>query len=144
MIKGYYIDKNTCTVCGGKCCYAMPGAAHPIDFEPNIETSIDWFEGDPRPDKDELDKCYYIRPATVAGKGIIFDPSEGGQCVLLTDFGCSLSPDRRPFACRMLIPSKLNQCMGAIPKSRTAIAWLDYQDMLLEIGNKLSKTKVAL
>lgn len=141
-----------CAPCGGQCCKHMPGAASPEDFgAPDREAmrdrlrtafdsglwAIDWWEGDPRDDRtrEVLDKTvesYYPRPRVV-GVDHVYDPSYGGQCVLLVNDRCSLVFDQRPVICRELVP-KRGRCTAEIEdKQRIAVAWIPYHDLLSEV-----------
>ena len=110
-----------CEECKGGCCKSMPGACLPEDVarlfpaESLIESvklalaskkfSVDWYEAS--------DPIYYLRPAIV-GYYKRFDPSWGGQCVLLTDTGCSLSFEFRPNDCKCVDPRKNHRCPSSI------------------------------
>ena len=142
-----FINKELCSRCGGKCCINMPGNCFPEDFKLyNKDSSlklliealksekycIDWWEGDPRKNKEEVEKGYYVRPATKDKKGILYDPSWGGECVFLTKKGCELFENDRPTMCRMLEPKKDGKCNldAKYNKQNSAIAWIPYNDFL--------------
>lgn len=120
-------NKELCSKCGGKCCKTYSGSYHPDDFnhpltdawledlvEGNhtfpdgkpILVSIDWVEGV----KDGPDgRGYFLRPRHVAADGKtggIVDPSWGAECYHLTETGCKLSFDERPWRCRLKDPSE--------------------------------------
>ena len=104
-------DADVCGKCEGACCKVLPGCYHPSQFGPSLEgveellragkAAIDWWEG-------ELagyeGTSYYLRPATKSARRHPFDPSWGGECILLTPAGCPLSFEDRPLGCRMLKP----------------------------------------
>jgi len=110
-----------CEECKGHCCKAYPGACLPEDISRLFPSSsldksvkqaldsgnfaVDWYEA--------ADPIYYVRPAIV-GDDRKFSPSWGGQCVLLTDTGCSLSFDLRPNDCKCVQPSKDHRCATSI------------------------------
>jgi len=136
-------DKAICAACGGKLgCKTMPCAAFPADFGKThsailrgvraaLKTgnwSIDWWEGDPREGKNERACGYFVRPATVKGRGVHFDPSWGGTCVFLKTDGCALPFEKRPEQGRMLQPTAQGECPPPpeYPKDKCAIAWQDY------------------
>lgn len=143
-----YDNPEICSKCGGQCCKGLPGAAFPEDFGlPDgsllrwaLETGrwcIDWWEGDPRPGKDELHRAYFVRPATKGREGVWFDASWGGECTFLTASGCSLLSENRPLNCRMLEPmgegARCKCHLGDSPKERAAIAWLPYHRIFEEM-----------
>jgi len=121
----------------------MPGCAFPEDFQDlSVEGlakvlqtglwAVDWWEGDPT--GGDLNQTYYLRPRT-KGKGVIYDPSWGGECIFLAEGGCQLQPDQRPLMCRMLIPNEADPghcdlAEGAFSKQDCAAAWIPYQDTI--------------
>ncbi len=145
-------NETICKKCKGDCCKRAPGIASPTQFDiPNREKlhkalssgkwSIDWWEGDPRKNKDELTKAYFIRPATKEnGKGL-FDPSWGGECVFLTKTGCTLAYKDRPIVCQKLKPQEDHDCKTPkkYTKNRMAISWLPYNKLIVEISDKVLK-----
>lgn len=140
-------NADICAECGGKCCKHLPGICYPSDFDlpgsfDKLDSAInsgrycvDWWEGDPQEDKDEYDCGYYIRPAIVGKIGIKRDPAWGGQCNFLTDSGCELSSNDRPYNCRMLKPidSSGENCTSDASNQTAAIAWLPYYYYLSHI-----------
>ena len=136
-----------CARCRGDCCKNLPGGAHPVlDFGlPQTQQlraalrggkyAIDWFEGDPRAGKSDLSEGYYVR-AAVKDAERLFDPSFGGECVFLTETGCELKFNQRPWMCRMLEPKpnggKCVQHGGS--KREDALRWLPYRAILLRVG----------
>lgn len=147
-MKKNYLNVALCKECGGKCCKKMPGIAYPEDFKKPLKKSlieafesgkwaIDWYEGDPTND-DKLVLVYYVRPR-IKGVKELFDPSWGGECVFLTEAGCTLKPTTRPMTCRMLEPITLTKCVfhAAKNKKECAIAWLPYQDTILKAAKVL-------
>jgi len=135
-----YENKELCSQCKGRCCKRQPGACFPIDFSLPGDLSklrealasgkytIDWWEGDPRKNKDELDKAYFVRPSIKGKEGERYDPTWGGECTFLTKKGCSLETEKRPLNCKMLEPREDHQCFihGNKNKHAAAIAWLPY------------------
>ena len=146
-----YLDKNQCARCGGVCCRTMPGATMPQDIldmfpadnmaESLIEAFetrkwvIDCWEGDPRPNKEELDQAYYIRPKNDDSyHSGIYSFTWGGRCIFHTDTGCQLDENERPYSCRMLEPKQNDECVmhddGG--KQKCSIAWIEYtEDIIL-------------
>jgi len=113
-------NENTerCRECGGSCCKGNPGACLPSDFgEPfdpillrNALCSgrycLDWWEGDIEGLPSPRDRHWYVRPTYQGSEGKTLCGGWGGRCTFLTDAGCSLTFDRRPWGCRFLVPSK--------------------------------------
>ncbi len=148
---------EVCGPCGGACCKTMPGHAFPSDLGADIsgelrarlatgKWAIDWWEGDPREGKDELDYAYYLRPATIGKEGQLEDASWGGQCTFLRDDGCSIF-DQRPTGCRGLEPapggdpSKCQVRHGT--KRDAAIAWIPFHAEILAALNETSVSVTA-
>lgn len=143
----WVVDDPMCAECGGKCCKNYPGSCYPDDIEPltaerviemvlHERYAIDWYEGDPRPDGD-LNHVYFLRPA-IRGVTSHLDPTWGGECVFLTDTGCSMSADKRPRECLAIIPSDPidGHCLaedGYEGKEAVAMAWLPHQDLMNEV-----------
>lgn len=139
-------DKEICRSCGGKCCKALPGSLVPRDIgEVTVPAlvelfntglySIDWWEGDPREEKDEIDQAYFIRPR-IKGTRKLFDGAWGGECIFLTDAGCKFQLKDRPSQCRTLKPTEGERCVGAHGKNYYAILWLPYTDLILEAASQ--------
>ena len=149
-MKKNYLNVELCKKCGGKCCKHMSGIAYPEDFKNPLKEGlieafksgkwvIDWYEGDPT-DANKLSKAYFVRPA-IKGNNKLFDPAWGGECIFLTETGCTLKPEERPMTCRMLEPVTLNKCVfhGAESKATCAIAWLPYTKVILDAAKELDK-----
>lgn len=78
-------NKYLCKECGGKCCKSMGCHLHPDDVfkgeTPSFEIlknllskgiyAIDFWEGDPRPNKFEYNRVYYIRVANTNSSEIL-------------------------------------------------------------------------
>lgn len=127
---------------------------------------VDWWDGDPRydvpvrfnpdpgvdddiasttePEKivDRLDYAYYFRPA-IKGRtndNKIFDGCWGGECIFLTDEGCSLPFDNRPLECRSLEPRPKDQG-GCVTHNHTrkdaGIAWIPFWDFFENLRRSL-------
>ncbi len=157
VTKGGYPATEACAKCRGRCCESYSGAAFPEDFgEPLLENlskalrsghwAIDWWEGDPSGHdenrEDVLGCCYFIRPRHKSVTRLR-DPSWGGECIYLTPTGCVLPFDRRPHGCRYLEPGP--RCVahdGA--KQGAALAWLRYQDIILQAEGNCRPRRRAL
>ena len=130
-----------CRACGGQCCLNMPGIVHPENI-PSANTlrqmlasgryTIDCWEGDPRQNHDELQQCFYVRPAIKGKEGWITDYAWNGACTFLTAAtGCELPYNGRPHQCRKLEPAdNPTRCTGALTKRDYVIAWLPFQELL--------------
>jgi len=138
-----YLNTNICKQCGGSCCKFMGCHFSPEDFqELSFESlkneinkghiSIDWWEGDPRPDGD-LHEVYYLRMRN--RQCDIVDASWGGRpCVMLSKDGCSLPFEKRPKGGRLLIPKENFNCNETdYSKKQCALDWIKYQDILRKL-----------
>ena len=140
----YYFNEVICKDCGGKCCKSLPGFCTPKDIirlfpSKSLKASVglalnsgkfcvDWYEDSPiRP---------FIRPATKDKIGLRYDPSWGGECVFLTETGCTLPKDLRPHTCKKLEPkgqgAKCDNHYKINPKLAIAKAWKQAGIKLLE------------
>lgn len=145
-----YDDKKTCSACGGRCCKTMPGCAYPEDFGQALEKldsalasgrwAIDWWEGDPRPGKDEMSKAYFVRPAVKGHEGRIYHGAWGGECTFLGPYGCELASDERPRECRHLepLPEGVCEMHGDCGKQSAAIAWIPHAEALETPNGKVT------
>lgn len=144
-----YGPSAQCQGCGA-CCEGLPGAYFPHDIVPLTAEVIaagmvdgtwiaDCWEGDPRPDMNELRSAYYLRPRAVTDKPGPFCGSWGGACVNLSDAGCSLDWADRPSGCRALKPRRdgFSDCIcddGPVTaETNSAVMhWLAFHDMVGE------------
>ena len=124
-----YVNEEMCAACGGQCCKRLPGIASPEDFSLPDTTqliealksgkwAVDWWEGN--------NPLYFVRPATKDAIGELFDPSWGGECVFLTEKGCSLPHDQRPSGCRLLEPKEPHCIAHGAGKEEAGLAWEKY------------------
>lgn len=141
---------EVCSKCKGYCCKAYSGIYHPNDFE-DIEKeliklkeenliSIDQWDG-PLMINDDEDNDYYdikfVRPRHTNAKSFV-DLSYGGVCIHLTDHGCKLSFEKRPYQCKMLTPINgqfAYGCSSPYNKREAAIAWIPYQHIIQKLIN---------
>ena len=168
-----YVNTELCSECGGQCCKRHPGAAMPADiiemYGDDLRTALrnalltgkwvlDCWEGDPRTrivdmkwddwDKYTLGHVDFPRPrASEDRKGSLFSREwEPGQCVFLTDEGCELSEDTRPYTCRMLEPS-VDKCISHDPnehgKLTCSLAWIEHADLICEVVDEVENSKVG-
>lgn len=113
----YHYNYELCRKCGGICCSKLAGAYLPKDIikifgsvEGAIKSdkvAIDWLEG--------RKNSYYMRPKTIHSDEL-YDPSWGGKCIHLKDYGCELSEKNRPSLCKALKPVDGDSCRLDIPK----------------------------
>ena len=153
-------ESDICRNCGGCCCKGYSGAYHPLDLgiskddpddvvmnkleaiinpviKDSPQISIDWYEGFVNPNGKEV-KGFFIRPRHVGGD--IVDPSYGEQCSNLTDSGCKLSWDQRPWICKALIPNTAHAChSGFDSKLEAAKAWYPWYHLLYDLYKKYDK-----
>lgn len=136
---------SACQMCTARCCSHIPGSVFPAQLEEITANNIlkllhngycvDWWENDPRPNKDELSRAYYLRPSMKGFEHRVKDPSYGGyDCVFLTPAGCKHEFENRPLECQGLIPNENHpgNCVGTlkISKRDSAIAWIPYQSFI--------------
>lgn len=144
-----FTPSNACVGCGA-CCRMLPGQFLPSDLGETVgerkakarelllsgSYSIDWWEGDVDPAGD-LSRVVHLRPATMTGRGFIFEASWGGTCVMLGDNGCTLPRDQMPFVCKALEPTADRSCHNGMSKEDVARAWRGDHDWLEELGRHL-------
>lgn len=149
-------NREMCSKCGGKCCKTYSGAYHPDDFKHELTdawlqdllegnhtytdgkpilVSIDWVEGvKGGPDG----RGYFLRPRHVGGD--IVDPSWGASCCHLTETGCDLPFDERPWRCRLREPSEcINDKMDTVEKRESVVPWRLYWKILHQFYLKYDK-----
>ena len=138
-------NENTiCTKCRGRCCKILPGFFHPEDIGEDInkenlkdfidrgDVSIDWYE-DIYSEHFEDDRGYFLRMRIKASP--VVDPAFGGECIHLTETGCTLPFEQRPYGCRALTPrtSPNGHCTGAYMKLECAKDWDKYHSIIAEL-----------
>lgn len=165
------VRKNTKAICGlckGACCKRAPGETHPRDFGApdrvkmaemlfaRLSTglwAIDHWVGDPRVGRYDLDIVEFVRPATAGAEGQLHHGSWGGPCALLTDDGCSLRFNERPFVCRAFVPGErlipgerltepARGCDGHMKggdwgRRDIAVAWIPYAAVLVDVAIRI-------
>lgn len=111
-----YENYEICKKCNGSCCRSGGCIIAPQQFkEFNIDVlkeimstnivTIDWWEGDPREDKDEFARAYYLRMRET-GDDWFFVGSWGKQCILHDKFGkCPIDINHRPYEAAYMIPN---------------------------------------
>jgi Fe-S-cluster containining protein len=144
-------NENTslCSGCG-KCCKWMPGIVSPSDLkEITVESlaglfkagyQFDYWEGNltGNPEHEDL-TFYYLRPQTKKSVGKVVDGSWGGECVFLTESGCSKAFEERPSQCKALIPSENRECHvpASYEKSKMILEWLPYNEIISKTIDKI-------
>jgi len=141
---------DICSQCGGECCKSMPGCVYPEQIKGDMKEvlsemissgryTIDCWEGDPRPDSNELIDAFYIRPATKGKEGKINDYSWGGECTFLNGV-CELKEHDRPMGCQLLEPKPDLECCGHpridssfSDKQESSILWIPFTDIIESI-----------
>jgi Fe-S-cluster containining protein len=160
-------NPELCKACGGKCCKNLPGFFFPEQLGKNEDEirsqllemfktgnySIDAWEGDPRPEFENVDidspkwdqrftRVDIIRPRG-KGKPIFHFPwFESVECVFLTENGCSLESDTRPMECQLVEPRK-EKCIshnriGRHGKHEAALLWVPYQNVIKQVIEELN------
>ncbi len=148
MIKN---NENTslCSGCG-QCCKRLPGIVSPSDLKEITVDSLtalfkegyqfDYWEGDltGKPEHSGM-IFYYLRPQTKKSVGRIVDGSWGGECVFLTESGCSKSFEERPAQCKALVPVENQGCHVLIPyEKKTMIKeWIPYNGIISQTIDKI-------
>lgn len=135
-------EKDICSLCKGMCCKGLPGICWPGDIQPlDLATilsmvnsgryAIDYWEGDPQ--------IYWIRPS-IKGNTSPIDPVFRGECIFLTDKGCSLTFSERPAQCRAITPSSGLRCSateGYKGKETARDAWTPHQELMSMVLGEL-------
>lgn len=144
-------NKSVCSSCQGKCCKTFPGIVSPEDLkEITVESlsemfkngyQFDYWEGNltGNPEHDDL-TFYYLRPQTKKSVGRIVDASWGGECVFLTESGCSKEFDQRPAQCKALKPSEDLKCYFPDKKydKETMIkSWIPHNEIIVKTIDKI-------
>lgn len=139
-------NSEKCSACGGKCCKNNPGAYLPEDFTAdqltkggmlnlikNGRISIDGYEDE------EFCLHPFLRPR--GSLDVCYGGLCGGTCLNLTDIGCRLDFEDRPYECRRLDPK---DCLNGgyllhEPYTKRDIAdkWIEYYDIIFEIIDEL-------
>lgn len=99
--------------------------------------ALDWWEGDPRRECNDLLIAYYVRPAMKGYEGETLHAGWTGECTHLTKRGCELEHDTRPLGCRGLKPkaSVNGRCIVQYgSKEDMCIAWIPYHGVLVRAG----------
>ena len=152
------IDNNESPVCGmckGKCCKNLPGALHPDDVvdctKEGIrkllergDVSIDWYYSR-YTKRFHRNRGYYLRFRTAHGP--VIDPVylvNDGRCLHLTENGCDLPFDERPYGCKSLVPKAESTqplklcCTSTYGSFQAAEAWEPYWKILDDLVEELS------
>jgi Fe-S-cluster containining protein len=141
-------NASLCSGCG-ECCKRMPGIVHPNELgEITVESlsqmikdgyQFDYWEGNitGKPEHDEI-TAYYLRPQIKHSVAKVVDASWGGECVFLTETGCSKTFEQRPTQCRALKPSESGNCSYEKKYSKVEVikAWLPYNEVIVKLVNE--------
>ncbi len=149
---------SLCSECRGACCQQTPGAYAPEDFlnddgKLDVEALFNLLQsGDAvfglYDSVDANERRYYPQPAFKKKTDRLVDNRlsfDLGGCTNLTESGCKLSFEDRPFGCRTLIPIEDKEgkpdCRqpfdGMSDKQYVAIKWREYYDDLMMIAERL-------
>lgn len=143
-----------CARCKGSCCKRYAGMVYPEQLPEVTEQSLmdmldrgyifDSWEGNPtsKPEHNPL-TAYFLRPRhTNDEPEDFYSGSWGGICSFLTDKGCKLKFEQRPLVCQNLTPKEVDgkrECFNQdekISKQGSAIAWLPYNDIIVNVLKK--------
>jgi Fe-S-cluster containining protein len=138
-------NKSLCSSCG-QCCKRLPGIVHPSELKNITKESLiemfdngyqfDYWEGNltGQPEYDEV-TFYYLRPQTKKSVGKMVDASWGGECVFLTETGCSKTFTERPTQCRALKPKDDGNCSVGKKHSKEQMIkdWLPHNKIIKEV-----------
>ncbi len=152
MEKGYE-DTEVCKVCGGACCKSNGCSLSPEDMlrelagwkdgqaerktddEESIGVQIEKWLQDSHCAIDsftiEKGRCYYIRMRHKCFTFIGVDAM--GECIALTDQGCSLPFERRPKGGRYLEGRQNRHCLQHYTREQMIADWKPYQQILQKI-----------
>lgn len=165
MDKGYE-SEELCRACGGACCKANGCSLAPEDMlrelalrrmeedrdEPNGAEQNSAIRQERLPDSVELEswlrdsrcaidsftgqagQCYYIRMRHKCFTFIGVDAM--GECVALTENGCSLPYARRPRGGRYLEGRQDRRCLQHYTRGQMEEDWEPYQPLLKEIWDR--------
>ena len=136
-----------CSKCKGYCCKSYAGIYHPNDFK-DIEKelkelkekgliSVDQWNGEliVKNDDTEYYDVKFIRPRH-SNISKFIDFSYGGRCIYLTEKGCGLPFEKRPYQCKMLAPINgefIYGCTSPFNKVEAAISWIPFQNLIQKL-----------
>jgi hypothetical protein len=136
--------RHVCALCTQRCCDHLPGIFRPEDFSPEREVveakvragvesgdyQVDWYEASPN--------ILYVRPTALdSNANEPHSGSWGGKCALLSESGCTLSWQERPYGCKTVVVNELKpgHCSDGAEEKRTgAERWKPYQNFLEELA----------
>ncbi len=156
-MEGYEPGKE-CAVCMGRCCKEKGCCLSPQDMlkelkrrnqtqEPEKLGREELYEQILSMLKDEKEGLYAVDYFS-SGSGPVFylrmrhkcytfiGIDAIGECVALSENGCSLSADRRPKGGRFLESNEKMQCIQHYTREMMQQEWLEYQDILSSIFNE--------
>lgn len=136
------IDHSICTKCGGKCC-KNSGCYYSIrDFkEISLEslvrqlmkgyTSIVGIEGE----FSGYENSLVLKVRNIGQAIIDIETPVQSPCILLTESGCMLKDEQRPYGGKALIPQKDHSCIIGYTLREAVEEWLPYQGLLFQLSN---------
>lgn len=165
-----YTSSEKCKECGGQCCKL--GGCHLSVYDVSedgvityekvkalLDTgliTIDYWEGDTDPDKNEYSRVYYLhtremvidlensraafRLSDLSQVKYKLSPisyaSWGGKCVLLGNCGCMLPFNKRPKGARHLMPIDDENCDSDFTKGCSAAEFREFHDIMERLYNE--------
>ncbi|MBQ6806592.1 MAG: hypothetical protein IJO97_04080 [Lachnospiraceae bacterium] len=142
-MNGFESD-NICKACGGNCCKTMGCSLSPEDMLASLEqneTTAESIETLLQNSLFAIDSFqmrggafYYLRMRHKCFTFIGVDAM--GECIALTESGCSLPFEKRPKGGRFLEGKEGHQCTQHYTQEMMIKDWEPYQDYLREIWNK--------
>lgn len=150
MDRDKFTNPDLCRSCQGSCCKASPGLYAPQDFSIDLDPQmikrkltelfiayaavIDYWSDA------EVGTIYFVRPSSDFEQGarrINTSFMAFGPCHRLTETGCNLAFNQRPFQCRALIPSQddsgeynCHYPTDAYDKLAVAKRWAPFEDQI--------------
>lgn len=151
------LGSDACKICKGACCKNVPGESLPdrwlrkngtLDVQKVREAlmSKKWVI-DLWDDTDPARQSYYLRPSHSKSSFPHDFSWNRGNCVFLTDAGCSLSTEDRPEGC-LALEAKIYIVQGTIKKNncsykngsfkeKAAKAWRPWSRELRNLGGEI-------
>ncbi|MBO5140161.1 MAG: hypothetical protein J6B68_06510 [Lachnospiraceae bacterium] len=142
-MNGFESD-SICKTCGGNCCKTMGCSLSPEDMHVALEgkeATTEVIEALLQDSMFAIDSFqmrdgafYYLRMRHKCFTFIGVDAM--GECIALTEIGCSLPFDKRPKGGRFLEGKEGHQCTQHYTQEMMVKDWEPYQNSLREIWNK--------
>ena len=142
-------DQSTCSSCGGECCKWMPGMYHPEDLFSGMsdlqikQKILDMLQSNNTVvTHGELDnKRVYVLTPSAGRHRSWYNMDNFGTCANLSDSGCRLSAQDRPFECRTLVPNKDRKCKPSSDFNRDELLleWSIYDEVIEQVFDHFYK-----